>query len=53
MDAMHVVDVLREDGRITWIEEYCGWTASSENVVSALTRDGFEECKRALGQASG
>lgn len=48
MDGMHAVDVLREEGRMTWVGESGGWTASPEDVVSALTKDGFEECKRAL-----
>ena len=48
MNGMHAVKGLREQGRNTWVEEHEGWVAAPENVVSALTNDGFEECKREL-----
>jgi hypothetical protein len=41
------LDGLREQGRMTWIEEEHGWVAAPEDVVGALASDGFEECKRA------
>ena len=58
MDGMHAVNVLREQGRIAWAEEHRGWVASPEDVVSALTNDGFEEYKREVfrtlgGEAAG
>ena len=37
---------LREQGKMTWIEEEHGWIAAPEEVVKALSNDGFEECKR-------
>jgi len=39
---------LREQGRITWIEEEHGWIAAPEEVMKALSNDGFEECKREM-----
>jgi hypothetical protein len=37
---------LREVGRLQWLHSADGWTAEPNDVVSALARDGFEECKR-------
>ena len=48
MSGMHAVNVLLEQGRIAWAEEHRGWVAAPEDVVSALTNDGFEEYKREL-----
>lgn len=39
---------LREHSRVTWSEQEHGWAAASEEIVSALSHDGFEECKREL-----
>jgi len=36
---------LRETGRMRWMSPAQGWIAEAEEVVSALARDGFEECK--------
>lgn len=46
MGGIHAVNVLREQGRIAWAEEDRGWVGSPEDVVGALTNDGFEEYKR-------
>jgi hypothetical protein len=46
MQPMHGLNHLREQGRMTWIEEEHGWGATPEDVVDALSSDGFEECKR-------
>lgn len=46
--AMNGLDELRGHGRMTWIEAEHGWVAVPEEIVSALSRDGFEECKRAV-----
>jgi hypothetical protein len=35
---------LREQGRMTWIEQEHGWVAAPEEIVKALSKDGFEEC---------
>ena len=37
---------LRGDGRMTWSEAEQGWVAAPEEIVNALSTDGFEECKR-------
>jgi hypothetical protein len=43
---MNGIDELRGQGRITWVEAQQGWAAAPEEIVNALARDGFEECKR-------
>ena len=47
MRAMNAIDELREQGKMTWIDEEHGWIAAPEDVVNALANDGFSECKRA------
>lgn len=42
---MNGLDELRGDGRMTWSEAEQGWVAPPEEIVNALSRDGFEECK--------
>ena len=37
---------LHARGRLTWTEREHGWVAVPDEVVEALTRDGFEQCKR-------
>ena len=37
---------LRAQSRITWIERDRGWIAVPEDMVSVLSSEGFEECKR-------
>lgn len=39
---------LRGYGRMTWIEAEQGWVATPEEIVNALSSDGFEECKREM-----
>lgn len=39
---------LREQSRMTWSEHEHGWVAAPEEILSALSRDGFEECKREM-----
>jgi hypothetical protein len=46
MQAMSAVDDLRGQGRMTWLEAERGWVAAPEEIVSALSTDGFQECKR-------
>lgn len=43
---MRHLDDLREQGRMTWIEVEHGWGAAPEDIVEALSKDGFVECKR-------
>ena len=47
MHPMQGLNELRQEGRMTWIEEERGWGAAPEEIVDALSNDGFEECKRA------
>ena len=39
-------NALREHSRITWIEQEHGWAATPEDIVTVLSNEGFEECKR-------
>lgn len=43
---MNGLDDLRGDGRMTWSDAVQGWLAAPEEIVTALSSDGFEECKR-------
>jgi hypothetical protein len=45
---MTELDELREHSRMTWIEQEHGWAAAPEEILGALSNDGFEECKREL-----
>ena len=46
MRAMTGFNALREHSRITWIEREHGWVAAPEDIVTVLSNEGFEECKR-------
>ena len=46
MQPMHGLNELREQGQMTWIEAEQGWGAAQEDIVDALSKDGFEERKR-------
>ena len=48
MWQMKGVNELREESRMTWIEQEHGWVAAPEEIVNALSTDGFEECKREM-----
>jgi hypothetical protein len=48
MRQMTGLDELREQGGMTWIEQEHGWGAAPDEIVKALTKDGFEECKREM-----
>jgi hypothetical protein len=37
---------LREQGRMTWIEGEHGWVGAPDEIVMALSKEGFEECTR-------
>ena len=45
-DFMAGVNDLREQGRMTWIEQERGWLAAPEEILIALSEGGFVECKR-------
>jgi hypothetical protein len=59
MRQMPGLNELRERGRMTWIEQEHGWVAAPEEIMTALAKDGFEECtrettsRRDLGRAGG
>ena len=42
---MNALDKLREQGKMTWIEEEHGWSVAPDDVVHALANEGFVECK--------
>lgn len=44
---MNAIRQLREDAKMTWIQEEHGWVAAPEDIVDALSSEGFVECKRA------
>ena len=46
MRAITGFNALREHCRITWIEQEHGWAATPEDIVTVLSNEGFEECKR-------
>jgi hypothetical protein len=48
MRQLNGFDELRQHLRMTWVEREQGWAAAPEEILSALSVDGFEECKRAL-----
>lgn len=48
MRAMTGFNALRGRSRITWIEREHGWAATPEDIVTVLSNEGFEECKREL-----
>jgi hypothetical protein len=48
MRQMTAFDKLRQHSRMTWTEREHGWIAVSEEILSAFSDDGFEECKREL-----
>jgi len=39
---------LQAQGRMTWVEPEHGWVAVADEVLQALTRGGFHECKREM-----
>jgi len=45
---MNALNELREQGRMTWIEQEHGWLAAPDEIVDALSNDGFEECEREM-----
>src|SRR5437660_124521 len=39
---------LHDQGRMTWTEREHGWVAVPDEVLEALARGGFQECKREM-----
>jgi hypothetical protein len=50
METAERFEALREVGRMHWIDGAQGWRAEPDEVVSALTASGFEECKREVAR---
>ena len=48
MQPTHGLDELCGQGRMNWVEGEKGWVAAPEDVVGALSKDGFDECKREM-----
>ncbi len=48
MQQMTGLNDLRDQGRMTWTAGEHGWVAAPEEIVKALSKDGFEECKREM-----
>ena len=46
MLQLHGLDELRGQGGMNWIAAENAWMAVPDDVVDALARDGFDECKR-------
>ena len=46
MQPVHGLDELSGRGGMGWIEAENGWAAAPEDVMGALSKDGFDECKR-------
>lgn len=49
MDA-HRFEDLRREGRMRWLPGARAWSAQPDEVVDALARDGFAECKREVAR---
>src|SRR5438034_9404641 len=47
MHTTECLNQLRETGRMRWMSLAQAWIAEADEVVGALARDGFEECKYA------
>jgi hypothetical protein len=46
MRQMMGLTELRGQGKMTWNERERGWLAAPEEILKALSTDGFQECKR-------
>ena len=43
MRAMNVIDELREQGKMTWIDEERGWIAAPEDITPDLEPNPYTE----------
>ena len=46
MQPVHGLNELRGRGGMGWVEEENGWSAEPDDIMGALSQDGFDECKR-------
>jgi hypothetical protein len=44
---MNAIHQLLTEAKMTWMQEEQGWIVAPDDIVDALTSDGFVECKRA------
>lgn len=48
--GMGRLNELCNDGRMIWSAQVRGWIAEPDEIVDALSHDGFEECKRDIAR---
>ena len=48
MQRLQGLNRLREHGGMTWIAGASGWVGAPEEIMGALSNDGFDECKREM-----
>lgn len=53
MQLIGGLNELREHGKLVWAGHEHGWIADPDDVVTALSRDGFEECKYEIAKTVG
>lgn len=46
MQGTPVLDELRGHGEPSWVHHDQGWLGAAEEIIEALSKDGFAECKR-------
>lgn len=51
MESTDRLDHLRQYGRMQWLGQAHGWRAEPDDVVNALSEDGFEEYKRDVARS--
>lgn len=51
MEELNRLNDLRAHGRMAWSDQACGWVADPEEIVQALSNEGFEECKREIARS--
>lgn len=50
MDHLNRLSELCEHGQMTWVGREQGWVAQPDEVVSALTNEGYEEYKNEVAR---
>jgi hypothetical protein len=51
MDVKHRLEAFQQGGRMTWGRDESGWIARPDEVVEALSRDGYQEYKREVARS--
>jgi hypothetical protein len=46
MKSIGALETLRSSGAMAWAPREHGWLANPDEIVQALAREGFQECKR-------